>query len=672
MKIALCGNPNVGKTTLYNRLTHSDAPVGNWHGVTVDVRTKSIGADMLLSDLPGAYSLTARTAEERITRDKILFGGYDVIAYVAEVNNLRRNLYMFMQILEAGKRAVLIVNMMDEAKGKVDLERLSKRLGVRVIGTSSKSENPKNKIIEAAIAAEKHQAVKPEYLKEPWLVSQANSIKTKAERAGLSPEFAALKIAERDAEIIRALGVDSERQCESGCSSCSDCATIDIDTPARLRYRYIDILLDGAVDKPKISERTRKIDRIVLGKLALPIFLAVMAAVFVITFEAGKPLSDLLVRLTEMISDSIRQVDMTEWVSSLLCDGIISGVGAALAFMPQVVILYLLTALLQDSGYMSRVAFVTDGFFKKFGLSGRAAFSVILGLGCSATAVLTTRGIAGDKARRRAAFATPFCPCSARLAVFTALSAYFGFTGLAVAAMYILGFAAALVVLKVMQALSKRTGGEDDCLIMEMPPYRVPQMKRVLGVVMRNVLSFIARIGSVILGVNVIMWVLCNFSIANGFTGGEQTSIMRTFSGVIAPIFAPLGFGNWRAVTALISGVAAKETVISVIATLGGMNAVFGSRLAALSFMIFTCLYVPCIATLSALAKESGLKSAFASAATHTMVAYAASLVFYRSALLLITDARVFAVVYSCLTALIILCVVYRFVRRHRVKRGAV
>lgn len=675
MKIALCGNPNVGKTTLFNRLTRSDAPVGNWHGVTVDVLTKRIGKTDMLADLPGAYSLTARTAEERVTCEQVLYGDHDVIVYVAEANNLRRNLYMFAQLAEAGKKTVLVVNMMDEARGKIDLDLLSSRLGVPVVGTSSKSENPKTAILEAAKLAIKTAPTRPDYLSSPDVVRSAREIKQRAEKAGLDPCFAALKITERDKDVMSRMGLTVKSDCRNGaCDGCAGCAAgADVDMPARLRYGYIDAVLNGVIGSRGANEKTRKADKILLGKAALPIFFAVMSTVFLITLEAGRPLSDLLTGLVLRLRAPVTATDMPPWVISLLCDGVIAGVGAVLAFLPQVVILYLLTAILQDSGYMSRVAFVTDDFFKKVGLSGRAAFSVILGLGCSATAVLTTRGIAGEDARRRAAFVTSFCPCSARLAVFTAITAYFGLSGFAVAAMYILGFAAAIAVLKIMTAVKSRDRARtDDAFIMEMPPYRLPQFKRVASVVWRNVLSFIARVGSVVLGVSVIMWVLCNFSIAHGFTGGGEDSVMNTFAALVSPIFKPLGFGNWRAVTALISGIAAKETVISVIASLGGMTAVFGTRKAAVSFMIFVCLYVPCVATVSAVAKENGAKSAAASVATHTVAAYVASLVYYQSAVLFDANLRAFVAVWSCIAAVAVAVTIAIAIRRGRIKKRAI
>ena len=268
MKIALCGNPNVGKTTLFNRIARSDAPVGNWHGVTVDVRSKRIGKDVLLSDLPGAYSLTARTKEEAVTRDNILYGEYDVCVYVAEANNLRRNLYMFTQLVEADKRVVLVVNMMDEARGKIDLDKLSARLGVPVIGTSVKLGNPKTQIIDAAEIALRRAPIKPDYLLAPTVKAAAVGCASAARAAGLTPEFAALKSMEGDIEISEKLG-NIGGECGGACSSCSGCSSGDVDRPARLRYAYIDGILTGAVEKQRDSARADRLDKIFLGKLAL-------------------------------------------------------------------------------------------------------------------------------------------------------------------------------------------------------------------------------------------------------------------------------------------------------------------------------------------------------------------------------------------------------------------
>ncbi len=670
MRLALCGNPNVGKTTLFNRLTRSSAPVGNWHGVTVEAKQKRMThrKDIVIADLPGAYSLSARSNEECVTRDAALFGEFDVMIVVAEVNNLRRNLYLLTQLAEAGKKLVLVVNMLDEARGKVDLELLSKRLGVPVVGTSDRRKNPSEEIIAAANRAAR---ININYL-PPALCSLRDGVKESAARAGLDPTFAALKLVENDGFVADKLGVDRGEMtaCGANCGACAHAC--DRDMPSRLRYDYIDKALDGVIEKNNMSNFSKrkifeKLDKIVLGRFALPIFFAVMAIVFVVTFEAGKPLSDLLAKLPIMLSDAVKGHIGTEWVRSLVCDGLIAGVGAVLAFLPQTTILFLMTSLLQDSGYMSRVAFVTDDFFKKFGLGGRAVFSVILGLGCSATAVMSTRGISEKSTRLRTALVAPYIPCSARLAVFTAITAYFGLPGAVVAAMYVLGFLAALAVLKLSEPFVKKSKTEE--LLMEIPPYRLPSWRRVLKSVGRDMGSFVARVGSVVLGVNIIIWVLSSFSIGYGFSGGAEKSIMCTFSRFVAPIFAPLGFGNWRAVTALISGVAAKETVIAVITSLGGLGAVFGSTAAAVSFSIFACLYVPCVATLAAIAKECGVKLAALSAIVHFAVAYAASFVFYTTAVSLHTDVIRVIILWGCLAVSVAAFAVIAHIRRKKSKQ---
>lgn len=657
MKVALCGNPNVGKTTLYNRLTRSDAPTGNWHGVTVDsVKKRIAGTDITLVDLPGTYSLTARSKEEETTRDEVLFGGYDAVVCVAEVNNLRRNLYLFAQLGECRRKVVLVVNMLDEAKGKVDLPLLAARLGVPVVGTSERMKSPKEELLRALQSA---SAPKLDYLCEFDAVKPlVNSDKC----AALDPRFAAIKLCERDAYISDVTGIKL-----SSCAECGACEKLDL--PAMRRYAYIDKIISGVVEK-RADKRTEKLDGITLGKFALPVLFAVLALVFVITFEGGKPLSRLLQTGVDAAVSAVDNSGLQAVWRSLFGDGIISSVGSVLAFLPQVCILFVLTALLQDSGYMSRVAFLSDGFFKRLGLSGRAAFSLVLGLGCSVTGILSSRGSANGRARKRTAFVIPFVPCSARLAVFTALSAYFGLSGLVTFALYMLGVFAAFAALCVMRLFGK--GEKSDELLMEMPPFRLPSARRVTMTVLGNVWAFIKRVGTVVLAVGLAMWALNNFAIGAGFTGDAENSIMSVTSNFLAPIFSPLGFGNAKAVSALISGIAAKETVISAIASLGGADAVFGSTAGAVSFMIFTCLYIPCVATVAALGKEAGAGYAAASVAVHMLVAYICSFLYYGSTQWIETNVPLFAAVWSVIAALLLAAVLYATIKSVRQKKKSV
>ncbi len=649
MKIALCGNPNVGKTTLYNRLTRSSEPVGNWHGVTVEARVKRVGED-IICDLPGAYSLTPLSKEESVTRDEILYGDYDAILFIAEVNNLRRNLYLFTQLAEAKKRVAIVVNMMDEARGNVDLRLLEDRLGVPVVGASDRYKGVAKSVMEAAKSA--RVPLEPSYIRSKEVAAAASAVENKARTAGLLPSFAALKLLECDKDVAVRLG-------ERHCGDCTACHA-DIDLPARMRYAYIDAALSGVVEKTDMS-RTARIDRIVLGKAAVPLFLLVMAAVFVITTEVGKPLSNLLLGLLAYIDAPVHASEMQPWLASLISDGIIRGVGGVLAFLPQVSLLFLLTALLQDSGYMSRVAFIADRFFERLGLSGRAAFSAVLALGCSVTSVLSARGESSVDAGRRTALAAPFLPCSARLAVFTAISSYFSLGGFVTAGLYALGVTAAICALKIMSLFSKPAGGR---LLMEVPPYRLPSARRVASSVVKSLTSFICRVGTVVFAASVIMWVLCNFSVRYGFTGGVESSIMFTVSNAIAPVFLPLGFGNARAVAALVSGLIAKETVISTLGALGGVGSAFSGQLAATSFLIFTCLYVPCAATLAAISKEFGFKYALMSVVMHTAAAYAATLLFYQTAVSYTSDRALFYTVITISAILVVAAIVASAIKR--------
>lgn len=626
MKIALCGNPNVGKTTLFNRLTKSDAAVGNWHGVTVEAKSKRISSGDIITDLPGSYSLFARTREEEVTRDSLLYDDFDVVVCVCDVNNLRHNLYFLLQVLETGCKAVLAVNMMDEAPRGVDLALLRERLGIPVIGVSIKSKNIKSELIAAAALA---CAPELPYLARSDIARVVRLCNGKKESA----RYLAIKAIERD---------------EFATNKISDVAAqaamrIDRDLPSKLRYEYIDTIIKDVIGGvPKQKTVTRKIDAVVLNKYAaLPIFAVVMAIGFMLVFEAAKPCSAALSHLINLVAGTIRG---DGFFAHLMRDGVLGGVGAVVCFLPQVILLFVFTALLSDSGYMSRVAFVTDGFFKKLGLSGRSAFSVILGLGCSATAVMSARGIPKREAKR-IAFAVPLCPCSARLAVFTAIAAYFGLSGLAVAALYALGIAAAVCVLFVMRLFGAPDAAH---MIMEMPLYRIPAPKRILKTVYRNAVQFLLRVGSIVLAVSVIVWILSSVSIENGFTANPEHSIMKTLAGMISPLFHPLGFGNWQATAALLAGFAAKETVVAVIGGFGGCGAVFGSSTAAVSFLIFVALYTPCSATIAVLKSECGGKSAAMVAVVHFAIAYAAAFLYYRSVLWFATDMRLFFTLWAC------------------------
>ncbi|MCI8459173.1 MAG: ferrous iron transport protein B [Clostridia bacterium] len=693
--ISLVGNPNVGKTSLYNRITHSLEHVGNWHGVTVSEISKKILYDhhtVNMVDLPGLYSLSVYSYEESISRDRILERNSDLIINICEVNNLARNLYLTLQLLELDVPTVLVVNMMDELQkqGKVlNYRRIEKVLKIPIVPMSAKYHSDVHLLMNVSldhIAAHAGNTVQLSYLDKLPLDDVIAVIGAQAATAGFSPRWAAIKVLENDAFVLQKLQLNDAQQ--QTIAAMGDWQA----RVAQARYEFIDKITEGAIsrsvadehhemhehaehnvpietentdapqnvaptaqlkkhvkhhDRHKKSEEMQAmglsgIDRIVLNKyLALPIFLLIMAVVFVVTFGlVGRFFTWLLeLGIDKLLYDPLTRwlikVDCPDWIVGLLGDGIIHGVGGILVFLPQIVLLFFFLALLEDSGYISRVAFMTDGIFRKIGLSGRSAFTMLMGFGCSATAVLTARGLEDPKMRKKTVLLTPFMSCSARLPVYSTIAGAFFAAGspFIIFGMYVLGAAVALLLAALFEKAIKPLKSGKLSFIMEMPPYRFPTAERVLQLIWHNTKVFLVRVGTTVFALNVIVWVLSNFSFTAGYTADKNAkSILELFSGWIAPVFRPFGFGNWKAVTSLLSGLVAKEVVISSIESLGGVGAIFTGAhpsLSALTFMVFTLLYVPCVATLVAIRKEAGVKWMLLSFALQMGIAYIVSLVFY-------------------------------------------
>lgn len=679
LSIALVGNPNVGKTSLYNKITRSFNHVGNWHGVTVAEVSKTInydGEEVAVSDLPGLYGLSVYSGEEAIARDAVLFNDYDAVVCVCEVNNLSRNLYLALQLIEAEVPVVVAVNMIDEleaAHKAFDAAKLESALGVPVVAVSAKRRSCVSVLMKAAVErakSRKPNGTKLDYLKSLPIEKVKNLVGARAGKAGLKGNYAAIKLIEKD--------VFTAEKCAL---TAAETAKIDAlgdftDEVAALRYGFIDKAADGVIvaderfsqkrkrrektntftdfddksgkkrvptdvlrAKSRFDSRSGKIDKIVLNKfLALPIFFLAMFSVIAITFGVvGNRLADLLSDVIEKfvytpVSLWLGNAGAPEWVVGLIGDGIINGVGGVLVFLPQIVLLFFFLALMEDSGYVSRVAFMTDGFFRKIGLSGRSVFTMLTGIGCSATAVLTARGLEDETMRKKTVILTPFISCSARLPVYTAIASAFFARGkiLLVFSLYLLGAAVSIVAAAVMEKCTKRLKSGRLSFIMEMPPYRFPTVTRVFQLIAHNCKVFLVKVGTVIFAFNTIVWILSNFSLVGGFTGKADQSILATFSGLIAPFFAPLGFGNWQAVTALTGGFVAKEMVVSIIESLGGVEVIFTSAypsVSAVAFAVYTLLYLPCVATLGAELKEVGWKWTAFGVALQSVVAYLCALI---------------------------------------------
>ena len=667
-RISLVGNPNVGKTSLYNRITHSLENVGNWHGVTVSEVSKSILYDhqsINIVDLPGLYSLTVYSPEESITRDNVISKQNDLIVSVCEVNNLSRNLYLTLQLLELDLPVVLVINMMDELKkqGKsLNYRKIEKELGIPIIPMSAKYHSDIHLLMDVSldyISTFKSNQVKLEYLDKLPLKQVEEIIKPNAEKAGLDLRYCSIKVLEKDEFIATKLDLSDEQK--SKIDALGDLQA----TVAQARYEFIDKVTAGAISKtvndehhemhehiahsvPLETENSEDIegeslvakhkrhhdmhknkakhymqayspiDKIVLNKyLALPIFLLIMCAVFFLTFGlVGAYLTELLEIFFENcvynpVVSWLTDISAPDWVIGLVGEGIINGVSGVLVFLPQVVLLFFFLAIMEDSGYISRVAFMTDGLFRKIGLSGRSVFTMLMGFGCSATAVLTARGLEDETMRKKTVILTPFMSCTARLPIYTVIASMFFAQGqfLVIFGLYALGAVISLAISAIFEKTKKLKSGKLS-FIMEMPPYRFPTFERVIQILLHNTKVFLVKVGTVVFALNVIVWFLSNFSITAGYVGNEG-SILAWFSGLIAPVFAPMGFGNWRAVTSLMSGLVAKEVVVSSIESLGGIGLIFTgdyTSASALAFLVFTLLYVPCIATLVAQAKEVGVK----------------------------------------------------------------
>ena len=644
LKIALTGNPNVGKTSLYNRVTRSFEHVGNWHGVTVGSVEKTIvynGENVTVTDLPGMYSLSVYSFEEGVARDRVFARADDVVVNVCEVGNLSRNLYLTLQLLEFGLPVVLVVNMMDELKRRgetLDHLRIAKELGIPVVPMSAKYKSDSAELLSACakVAEKRSSSRRLPYLDKLPLGKVKKIVGDGLRTCGFDEDWACLKLLERDEFVVEKSGLSEKQKIEI--DGLGDWQSMI----AKLRYEYIDKLTDGIISGGKKNqERVSKTDKVVLNRfLALPLFLLTMAVIFFVTFGlVGKWLSDLL---ETFISSCIAaptvtlltKADAPQWVTALIGDGIIGGVGSVIVFLPQVVMLFFFLALLEDSGYISRVAFMTDGLFRKIGLSGRSVFTLLMGFGCSATALLTARGLEDENTRRKTVLLTPFMSCSARLPVYSAIAGAFFLGGrpLIIFLLYVLGATVAIVIAAIFEHGVKRLKSGKLSFIMEMPPYRMPTFERVFQIIWNNAKVYIIRVGTVIFAFNVIIWILSYFSLVRGFVPTGEGSILHSIAGLIAPCFVPLGFGNWKAVTSLLSGVVAKEIVISSLASLGGAEAVFVgtyAKAAAMSFMTFTLLYTPCIATLGAMKKEIGTKFMLLGLLMQTAVAYIVSLAVY-------------------------------------------
>ena len=641
MKVALAGNPNCGKTTLFNALTGSNQYVGNWPGVTVEKKegTARLGdREITVVDLPGIYSLSPYSMEEIVARDFIIGEGPDAVIDIVDATNLERNLYLTVQLLELERPLVLALNFMDEVKARgdqIDVERLSKELGVPVVPITAKTGEGLDELLQVA-HRQMHLGVtyEPDDLYDDFTHDihhrMGELIHDYAYAANLPAHWSAIKLLEGDGVVAKALNLPPEVQTKldaiiaeyEASSDLGDRETLVADS----RYKYIERVVRASVVRGKGSEGptlTEKIDRIVTGKYtALPLFLCAMLVMFVITFGPfGSWLQDGVSALIDLFSGwlegTLSAAGTPDVVISLVCDGIISGVGGVLSFLPQIALLFFFLSFLEDSGYMSRAAFIMDRLLRRFGLSGKAFIPMLMGFGCSVPAIMGARTMENEKDRRMTILLIPFMSCSAKLPVYGLLSAaFFGpWAGLVVFGLYVIGMAVGILS----GILFKHTlfAGEPAPFVLELPPYRFPSMENIATHVWQKVKGFLVKAGTLILAMSVVLWLLQSFDFSLHMVDDAGESMLGTLGALIAPIFAPLGFGFWQAAVALLTGFIAKEMVVSSLsmfygfsltATSGAVAAAMTgfTPLSAFSMLVFILLYVPCVAATSTMAKELG------------------------------------------------------------------
>lgn len=638
MLLALVGNQNCGKTTLFNQLTGSNQHVGNFPGVTIEHKIGQIigWKNYDLVDLPGIYSIRPYSGEEKVSRDFIIERKPDAIINIVDATNIERNLYLTLQLIEMGKPMVLALNMMDELlgnHGSVDIQKLSDRLGIPVVPISAAKNDGVDELMRV-VAETAENAVKPRRIDfcsagpvHRCIHTVSHVVEDHADKIGVPSRFAATRVIEEDAEIISALKL-SDNELEligHAVLEMENEGGLDRNAAlAEMRYRFIEAVCSECVIKAQESKemlRSVKIDKVLTNKyLAIPMFIAIMGFIFWMTFSVlGKWLSDLLAlgidEVTALVDNALTAYGLNPVVHSLVIDGVFAGVGSMLSFLPIIVVLFFFLAILEDTGYMSRVAFVMDKLLRRIGLSGRSFVPMLIGFGCSVPAIMATRTLSSERDRKMTMLLIPFMSCSAKILIYAVFTAAFfpDHGGLVMTCLYVFGMLVGIIAAKV---LSKTAfTGKPVPFVMELPNYRMPSLKSVLLLMWEKAWDFIRRAFTVIFAATIVIWFLQHFDVRLNVVGeGSTDSLLAIIGTWIAPVFAPLGFGDWRVATALLTGLMAKEAVISTLGVLMNVGANLGSAAlgglftlpTAVSFLVFCLLYTPCVAALAALRRELG------------------------------------------------------------------
>jgi len=656
LTFALVGNQNCGKTTLFNVLTGSNQHIGNFPGVTVDRKDGVIKGypDTLITDLPGIYSMSPYSSEEIVTREFLLMDKPKGIINILDATNIERNLYLSMQLMELGIPMVIALNMMDEVRvngGSIRINAIEELLGVPVIPISAAKGEGIEELVSHAIHVAKYQE-KPQisdFCSKDSAVHRCihgimSLISDHADKAGYPERFAASKVVEGDSLVLKHLELEQNEkemiehiivQMEEECGMDRASAIAD------MRFAYIEDVCKNTVVKPRESKeriRSQKIDKLLTGKYTgIPMFIAIMGLVFYLTFNViGAALSnvlDVLIRfVTNGVDNLLTAMNVNSVLHALIIDGIFNGVGSVLSFLPIIVTLFFFLSILEDSGYMARVAFIMDKLLRKLGLSGRSIVPMLIGFGCSVPGVMASRTLSSERDRRMTVLLTPFMSCSAKVPIYAFFSAAFfpHYAALVMIGMYFIG----IIVGIIMAFIFKKTlfKGEPVPFVMELPNYRMPGAKNVVHLLWEKAKDFLQKAFSIIFIATILIWFMQNFDIRLNVVADSRQSILAVLAGMITPLFKPLGFGDWRLVTAILTGVMAKESVVSTISILFGSTIEMVSVISAagaMSFLVFCLLYTPCVAAIASVKKELGGKWAAYVVVIQCVVAWIAALITY-------------------------------------------
>ena len=651
LTFALAGNQNCGKTTLFNQLTGSNQHVGNFPGVTVDRKTGAIRnhADTLVTDLPGIYSLSPYTSEEIVSRQFIVNEKPKGIINIVDATNIERNLYLTMQLMELDTPMVLALNMMDEVRGNggsIRINEMEAMLGIPVVPIAAAKNEGIGELVNHALHVAKYQEHpgRIDFCEENdhcgavhrCLHGIMHLIQDHAQAAGLPIRFAATKLIEGDPRILHALNLSQNEQEMMEHIICQMEEERGLDRAAAIadmRFAFIKKLVAACVVKPRESrerERSRQIDRVLTGKYtAIPAFIGIMALVFYLTFNVvGAWLQDLLAggvdALTAACDSALTTWNVNEVLHSLIIDGIFSGVGSVISFLPIIVTLFFFLSLLEDTGYMARVAFVMDKLLRKIGLSGRSIVPMLIGFGCSVPGVMASRTLPSERDRKMTIMMIPFMSCTAKLPIYGFFTAAFfpRHGALVMISLYFIGIAVGILTALIMKGTAFR--GEAVPFVMELPNYRMPGVKNVAQLLWEKAKDFLHKAFTVIFLATIVIWFLQNFDMQLNLVEDAQQSILAMVAGLIAPVFSLLGFGDWRISTALMTGFIAKESVVSTLTILFTESGLAGvlTPLAAASLLVFCLLYTPCVAAIASVKRELGGKWAIGMVALQCAIAW--------------------------------------------------